>query len=55
MKNPHLWLAVMCVAGVVVYALWHPGPDSLSMLKEVSVGVIVGKFALEVPRHGSSS
>lgn len=55
MKNPHMWLVLVCVAGVVVYTLWHPGPDSLAMLKEVTVGVIVGKFALEVPgaRHVS--
>lgn len=55
MKNPHLWLAILCVTGVVIYALWHPGPESLSMLKEVSIGVIIGKFALEVPRHGKAS
>ena len=55
MKNPHLWLVIICVTGVVIYALWHPGPESLSMLKEVSIGVIVGKFALEVPRHGQAS
>jgi len=55
MKNPYVWLVVICVCGVVLYALWHPSAESLAMLKEISVGVIVGKFALEVPRHGNNS
>ncbi len=52
MKNPFFWLAFTCVLFSGAYAFLHPGPDSLDMLREISIGILVGKYALA---NGSSA
>jgi hypothetical protein len=46
MKNPFFWLAFTCVLCVGAYAFVNPGQPSMEMLKEVTIGVLVGKYAL---------
>lgn len=46
MKNPFFWLAFVCVLCVGAYAFLNPGQPSMEMLKEVTIGVLVGKYAL---------
>jgi hypothetical protein len=46
MKSPFFWLAFTCVLCVGVYAFLNPGQPSLEMLKEITIGVLVGKYAL---------
>ncbi len=46
MKNTFFWLAFACVLFSGTYAFLHPGPESLQLLKEISIGVLVGKYAL---------
>ncbi len=54
MKNPFFWLAFACVLFLGAYAFIHPGAESLSALKEITIGILVGKFALSVPNNGAS-
>lgn len=46
MKSPFFWLAFACVLFSGAYAFLHPGPESLQLLKEISIGILVGKYAL---------
>lgn len=46
MKNPFFWLAFVCVLCVGAYAFLNPGQPSMEMLKEVTIAVLVGKYAL---------
>lgn len=46
MRNPFFWLAFTCVLCVGAFAFLHPSQESLEMLKEVTIGVLVGKYAL---------
>ncbi len=46
MKNPFFWLALVCVLSVGGYAFLNPSQPSMEMLKEVTIGVLVGKYAL---------
>ncbi len=46
MKNPFFWLAFVCVTSVGAYAFLNPSQQSMEMLKEVTIGVLVGKYAL---------
>lgn len=46
MKNPFFWLAFVCVLCVGAYAFLNPSQASMEMLKEISIGVLVGKYAL---------
>ena len=46
MTNPFFWMAFACVLFVGAYAFLHPGPDSLQMLREIAIGILVGKYAL---------
>lgn len=46
MKNPFVWMAFACVLFSGAYAFLHPGPESLDMLKELSIGILMGKYAL---------
>ncbi len=46
MKNPFFWLALVCVLCVGGYAFLNPSQQSMEMLKEVTIGVLVGKYAL---------
>ncbi len=45
-KTPFFWLALVCVVCVGVYAFLNPSQQSMEMLKEVTIGVLVGKYAL---------
>lgn len=49
MRDATVWLAVACVVAVGVYAFLYPGRESMEMLKEVTIGVLVGKYALAMP------
>lgn len=46
MRNPFFWLAFTCVLCVGVYTFLNPGQASLEMLKEITIGVLMGKYAL---------
>jgi hypothetical protein len=45
-KSPFFWLALICVLSVGAYAFLNPGQQSMEMLKEITIGVLVGKYAL---------
>lgn len=49
MRNPFFWLAFICVVCVGAYAFVNPSQQSMEMLKEVTIGVLVGKYALSQP------
>lgn len=46
MRNPFFWLALVCVVSVGLFAFINPSQQSLEMLKEVTIGVLMGKYAL---------
>ncbi len=46
MKSPFFWLAFACVLCVGGYAFLHPSPPAMEMLKEITIGVLIGKYAL---------
>ena len=46
MKSPFFWITFACVLAVAAYALLYPSEQAMEMLKEVTIGVLVGKYAL---------
>lgn len=52
MRNPFFVMAFTCIVFSGVYCFLHPGPEALDMLKEITIGILIGKYALA---HGNGS
>jgi len=55
MHNAVFYLALTAIMFAGAYALLNPCGDSLAMLKEVCMAVIVGKVALSLPMNGNGN
>ena len=53
MKNPFFWLCFAAVIFCGAYAMLHPSVETLGMLKEITIGLLVGKYALAAPANGN--